>query len=585
MAKKNKIKVDLTQIIKAIETKHGPGTFWTKVLNSVDIPLFIMDADRKVLYWSNGAAKFTGFSVEEMLGQNCCEGDKCDNCLTECELFSLGEVKDRETILYRKDGSERPIRKSGILLKDEKGKTLFGVEMFQDINEEVLTRQKWQRARVQVESNKKIVESLINSISDGAVGIDNNFEIVSFSRQASEITGISMDEAIGQNCYEILKNPLCSEQCPVQELFKTGKLRHEAQTRFRLPSGETVGVIECAVPLLQEGQQQGSVLILKDQSIKEMLGRELLQQNRFGELIGRSKAMQDIFYLIDKISDIDVPVLIEGERGSGRAVIAQTIHRNSPRSDGPFRSVDCGLLPAKYMESELFGHLAGSVEGAVRDRIGQIELVDRGTLCIVRIGQLPAKVQSKLLKLLKEGVIERVGGTQKIPVDVRLIAATDCNLEEMTIDGSFNRELYSRLKAITVTIPPLRERIADIEILTAHFLYTLATATEGGDEPKKVSAAALRALIRYDWPGNVRDLQNVLEYAVSVCSGNTINLSDLPPQVLSSTIPKVESDDEDERTRILKVLEECHWRRNEVAQRLHMDRTTLWRKMKAYGLG
>jgi len=236
------------------------------------------------------------------------------------------------------------------------------------------------------------------------------------------------------------------------------------------------------------------------------------------------------------------------------------------------------------LESEFFGHLHGALPGAVRDKVGQLELAHRGTLYVAQVEQLPPALQQKLVSFLETGEFKKVGGKTSIKSDVRLICAFNDDFQNLVDEGRFSKELHAAISGVVIDIPPLRDRRLDIELLVAHFLKAQDVSGIGESQTKKISAGALRALVRYPWPGNVRELRNVLDYAVSVCSGSTINLNDLPPEIISSLVPNDDSGEDDERTRILRALEETHWRRSEAAQALGMDRSTLWRKMKSFGL-
>jgi DNA-binding NtrC family response regulator len=284
------------------------------------------------------------------------------------------------------------------------------------------------------------------------------------------------------------------------------------------------------------------------------------------------------------LADVDTPVIISGEDGTGRAYVARTIHNMSIRKDGPFRIIECGSLPPIFLESELFGHLKEAVPGAVRDKIGQFELAHKGTVYLANPESMPVDLQEKFLEFLESGYFNKVGGSRSIRADVRIIAGASELLPKLVQEGKFKKDLFELLKVIEIEIPPLQNRRQDIELLVAHFLKESQNSSVASRQPKNISASAMRALIRYDWPGNIRELQDALEFAFSVCSGNTINLNDLPPEIMRTLLPQEESSEEDEVTRILRALEESHWRRNEAAQILGMDRSTLWRKMKAYGL-
>ncbi|OGL46669.1 MAG: hypothetical protein A2161_21790 [Candidatus Schekmanbacteria bacterium RBG_13_48_7] len=564
-----------------INNDHG---IWQFLLDSIPTAAFMVDSKLTIILWNKMAEELTGFRAEEVLGKHCCEGERCNNCPNECELFKTDFIENQETVFYTKNGNVLHIIKNGMVFRDEKGAIIGGIEFFRDITKELETREAFTLEKAEAEAQRRLVESIINSISEGAIAVDENLQVLSFSSQAAELTGISVEDAIGKSCKDLIPNPLCAEQCPIRIMREKRTRIHGNLTRITGAGGESIPVLESSIPLLIGGKYRGSLLLLKDMKLEEKLSQELMKKNKLGELIGRSRSMHDIFYLIERLGDVDAPVIITGEQGTGRAFVAHTIHNMSIRKDGPYRVIECGTLPPLLLESEFFGHLKECVPGAVRDKIGQLELVHKGTLYLINIDAVPISLQEKLLVFLETGTFKKIGGSETIQADVRIIAATSQNLELMINEGKFLKNLFDVLKGIQIEIPPLRNRRQDIELLVAHFLKTSQNSSVVSRQSKSISAPAMRALIRYDWPGNILELQDALEFALSVCSGNTINLNDLPPEIMRSLLPQEESTEEDEVTRILRALEETHWRRTEAAQILGMDRSTLWRKMKTYGL-
>ena len=306
--------------------------------------------------------------------------------------------------------------------------------------------------------------------------------------------------------------------------------------------------------------------------------------------------MLRIFKLIEQLSESDATVLITGESGTGKELVARATHVHSPRRRSPFVAVNCGALPGELLESELFGHVRGAFTGAVRDRTGRFALAEDGTIFLDEVGDLPLPLQVKLLRVLQEKTYERVGESQSQTTGARIIAATNKDLRQAVLDGTFREDLYYRLRVVPLVIPPLRERREDIEPLTNHLL---SRVSRRHDRSVRLSPDAMRALLRYSWPGNVRELENALEYAVAVSRGQTLHPRDLPVEVTGTdsfaSIPTpasiaptseapVDPPTLPERERILRALDSHQWRRTETAASLGMSRTTLWRKMREYGL-
>ncbi len=314
-----------------------------------------------------------------------------------------------------------------------------------------------------------------------------------------------------------------------------------------------------------------------------MLRRELHKQYNFSEIIGKSDALQKVFDLVNKVADTSANVLIQGESGTGKDLIARSIHFNSGRSDKPFLAVNCGALPESLLESELFGHTKGSFTGASADKKGLFRSVGGGTLFLDEVADMPPLLQVKLLRALQEHEVTPVGSSIAVNFDARIVAATNKNLEKEVADGRFREDLFYRLNVIEIEVPPLRDRREDIPLLIKHFLSASARAENTTE--KLVTKNALISLTKYAWPGNVRELEHVIERAV-ILSGGEINLESLPPKIQNS--PDGRSDrsrptlDEIERRYVLEVLMEANDDKTEASNILGIDLSTLYRKLKRY---
>jgi DNA-binding NtrC family response regulator len=314
---------------------------------------------------------------------------------------------------------------------------------------------------------------------------------------------------------------------------------------------------------------------------------------RFGleNIVGHDHRMQRVFDLVDRIADTKATVLITGESGTGKSLLARAIHRRSSRRDQPFVEVACGAMPETLLESELFGHAAGAFTGAVGDRVGKFKQADKGTIFLDEIGTASPGLQVKLLRVLQEFEFEPVGSTKTERIDTRVILATNEELAQAVQQGRFRQDLYYRVNVINIEIPPLRERLADIPLLAGHFLAR--TCEDAGKRPIALRDDALAVLQRYTWPGNVRELQNVVERAVLLARGAEIGIEDLPahlaagqPALLAPLAGKPLKDalEAPERQIILDMLELNNWNRNATADALGINRTTLYKKMKRLGL-
>ena len=357
-----------------------------------------------------------------------------------------------------------------------------------------------------------------------------------------------------------------------------------------------------SVTPVQNGQDTfaGNVVSYRDMSkeveIQQMqaevlrLRAELETTYSFGEIVGKSQNMQQTFALMQRAAESDITVLISGESGTGKELVASAIHFNSPRKSGPFVTVNCAAIPETLIESELFGHERGAFTGATEKRIGKFEHANRGTLFLDEIGDMPLVMQAKLLRVLQERQVQRVGGTANIPTDIRVLAATNQNLEEAVKAGSFRNDLFYRITTFPIVVPPLKDRREDIPLLANHFLKKYAKSAE--KSVNAISADALRLLMQYDFPGNVRELENIIERAVLLETTELLQPSNLPPQILSVTFAQPTAIDsteilpleEVERQTLAHALKVTDNNITKAAQALHIDRSTLYRKLKVYKL-
>ena len=438
--------------------------------------------------------------------------------------------------------------------------------------------------------NNRFTEVILDSLGEGLFTVDKEFRINSFNRAAEKILGIKKDEAIGDYCKNVIKSRRCFEDCPLGRVLETGKNLYDFESELVHRSGRRVPVkINAAVLKDYDDSPLGGVISFRDMSYLEAIKGDLLTRSNFYGIIGQDKSMQEIYTLIEEVADSDSNVLVQGESGTGKEMIADAIQKTSRRRDKPFIKINCSVFPPHILASELFGHVKGAYTDAIKDRVGRFEMADGGTIFLDEVAEMPLQMQVQLLRVLQEGTFERVGESVTRKVNVRVIAATNKNIDECLKDGSFREDLYYRLNVIPVYMPPLRERKSDIPHLVQYFINRLSLT-----HSKKVAEAddeAMDILIGYDWPGNVRELANAIEYAFARTKDNIIHASKLPPTVrlgscvknsLNQSINR--TDHSEEYITIRTTLERNRWNRSLAAKELGMGRTTLWRKMKALGL-
>lgn len=326
------------------------------------------------------------------------------------------------------------------------------------------------------------------------------------------------------------------------------------------------------------------------------LKKQLKNKYKFENFIGDSPEMNKVFRTIEKVADTDSTILILGESGTGKELVARALHYHSQRRDKPLIPVNCGAIPEDLLESELFGHEKGAFTHAIKTRIGRFELADGGTIFLDEVAEMSPHLQVKLLRVLQEQEFERLGATRTIKCDVRILAATNKNLDKLVQEGVFREDLYYRLKVIPIEIPPLRERPSDIPLLVHHFLE--GTTRNKKKKLRGISKEVMRAFMNYDWPGNVRELENIIERMVILAEGNTLTLDDVPEKIshkqtseqpIKAVIPDEgislnNAINEYERQLIITALEKAEWVKNRAAKLLNMNRTTLVEKIKKQGI-
>ena len=455
---------------------------------------------------------------------------------------------------------------------------------------------------------EKLMMAILDSINDGVLTIDFNMKITSFNRTAEKITGYSAQEAIGKSCMDVFCNvggvrEDCLENCPMKKTMKYKSPIIKKRTIYN-KKGDILTVSAKTNLLLDLNDNPiGGVEIFSDVTAFEQL-KEKWQGKKYnlGDIVGKSPKMREIYELIESISGSLSSVLIQGETGTGKGLIASAIHYRSINHKGPLVQVNCAAIPENLLESELFGHVKGAFTGAIDDRQGRFEQAHRGTLFLDEIGELSSGMQAKLLRVVEEKQFEKVGGSKTIKVDVRILAATNKNIEQVVRDNQFRRDLFFRLNIIPIKIPPLRERMEDIPLLLEHFVEKFNYKM--GKEIKEVAPEVLDIFMRYPWPGNVRELESVLEFAFIQCTDNYLETRYLPPRFrlldervtdISLSAPmahetfqfpdiKPAASKLSEKEKLLRALQDSRWNRARAAQDLSISRTTLWRLMKKYSL-
>jgi len=453
-----------------------------------------------------------------------------------------------------------------------------------------------------------ILSTVVDTMADGVFTVDSRGRFVAWSAGAERITGYTAAEVIGQPC-EILEGPNCKGFGKLSELLATpnpppqGICNQECKLAAR--DGRELYILGNVRLLHDEnGQVSGAVgtftdvtqFILANQKIA-LLEQQARGRFAFEQLVGKSRIMEEVFHRIHLAAESDVTVFLSGESGTGKELAARAIHARSPRKDGPFIAVNCSAIPETLLESELFGHVKGAFTGAIRDKIGMFQAADKGTLFLDEIGDVSPLLQLKLLRVIQEREIRRVGDDRPMQVDVRLITATNRDLKQLVQTGDFREDFYYRIHVFEIPLPPLRERRDDIPLLVDHFIRDLAATL---NKPVTgIARDALERMMDYDWPGNVRELRNAVEHAFVTVNGDTISLLDLPPDVrrsqpsagrrpgrttVAATPATLTPEQQQERERIVAALEQTGGNRTAAARLLETSRVTLWKKIRKYAI-
>lgn len=432
-------------------------------------------------------------------------------------------------------------------------------------------------------------DAILNGITDGVVVIGLDHRVLFINRAAKELLGRVGEEGIycGSRCSDLMGHSGCTLGCLVNSSIKMGEpiYNYEAE----LGKGEKKITVSINTTLLKDenGKVIGGVEIFRDVSLIKELKNELKRKYAFDNVIGKNYKMHEVYELLHEVAPTKTTVLIEGESGTGKELIANAIHHNSPRSGKSFIKLNCAALSEGLLESELFGHVKGAFTGAIADKPGRFELANGGTLFLDEIGDITPHTQVKLLRVLQEGELERVGGTKTIKVDVRIIAATNKDLKAEVDKGNFREDLYYRLKVVPIHLPALRERKDDIPLLVKHFINKFNK--EMSREVTNLSPRTMELLMEYNYPGNIREMQHIMEHAFVRCQGKTILPEHLPKElqnvdIIDRAMESAEPLKELERETIMRALEEAGWKYQDCARRLKISRTTLWRRMKDLGI-
>ncbi|MCM0754572.1 sigma 54-interacting transcriptional regulator [Desulfovibrio aminophilus] len=423
-------------------------------------------------------------------------------------------------------------------------------------------------------------EAIMESLADGVFTVDLDWNITFFNRRAAQITGVPQAEAVGRKCWEVFRSSVCDGACVLRSCLESDLPQGVASIYFVRADGDKVPVSVSAAPLKdRKGRVIGGVETFRDLSEVQLLRRKLDGRYSLEDIHGKSSALARALEHLPQIAASGVSVLLLGESGTGKELFARALHNLSARKDGPFVAVNCGALPENLLESELFGYKAGAFTDAKKDKPGRFQAAQGGTLFLDEIGDMPLALQVKLLRVLQEKTFEPLGGTKPLSADVRIVAATNRDLEDMVGRGRFRQDLFYRLNVARIVLPPLRERTEDIPLLTDLFVnrqnLLQGKDVAGPDED------VLRILLSHPFPGNVRELENIIEYAFILCPGGLIRPEHLPEYIrpVAGAVPPPAPGtlEEIKRRAALAAIERHGGKRMAACRELNISKDTLRR--------
>ena len=430
---------------------------------------------------------------------------------------------------------------------------------------------------------------ILDSISEGVFTVNSDWCITSFNRAAELITGISRKIAVGKHCRDILRADICETGCTLAQTMQTGKpIMNKAVHIIDAKGKKRAIAISTALLKDKTGEVIGGVETFRDTSLIEQLRKEIEGRYSCEDIISQSHKMQNLFAILPNIAESSTTILIEGQSGTGKELFARAIHNLSFRKDKAFIAVNCGALPDTLLESELFGYKAGAFTDAKKDKPGRFALSQGGTIFLDEIGDISASVQVKLLRVLQDKTFEPIGGISPVKADVRIIAATNKKLEQLVKEGKFRDDLYYRINVMKLELPPLRERKEDIPLLVEHFIGRFNRLHN--KNICCITNEVTAALLSYNYPGNVRELENIIEHCFVLCEGEIIETKHLPSSV--QPLLKTQSAQESEPATIKQMeiilikqaLKRNKGNRTAAAKQLGIDKSTLFRKMKAFDI-
>ena len=561
---------------------------WLHILDELNIGAFTVNTARQVSSMNLSAQALIGLKDTEAIGKDCREVFVGVPCLAKCPFRTSREVSTDEPVIqiFDEDETAHFVTRMATQVLGPDNRIVGCMTILQDHSPiaDLIDR---------IHYEERSLKIILDNLDVGIFTIDRGSHLTFFNTEAEKISGYSRRQILGKDCSALFEDEGAREVSLLKETIADGQSRSSRQGKMITQDGVTIPIRANYMALRNEkGNVIGGLAMFHDMTLVHQLDQAMRDRYTYHDMIGKSPAMQKIFDMINVIAATDATILIEGSTGTGKDLLAKVIHSASRRADKPLVKVNCAAIPDNLLESEMFGYVQGAFTGAERDKPGRFQEADGGSIFLDEIGDLPLPLQAKLLRVLEDKEFYRLGSQHTVKVNVRIISASNRNLGRLVEKQLFREDLYYRLNVFRIELPELRDRRVDLPLLIGHILRRLCVARNVSSP--EISEKVMELLLNYTYPGNVRELENILEHALIICQEDKILPTHLPeylhirpaagPVVPTAVARSGSSSDNKERDKLLATLQRHNWHRKRSARALGMDRTTLWRKMKKYGL-
>jgi len=557
---------------------------WLQLLDELNIGAFTVDRTHEITAMNYSAQALMGLKENEVRGKDCREVFTGVPCMVQCLLRNGSEqtTAEPEVEICNENQTRHLLTRLATPIYDSTGQMVGCMTVLQDHTPiaDLVNR---------IHYEERSLKIILDNLDVGVFTVNRGGYITFFNHEAEKISGYNRRQVIGKSCDAIFEGPAANDLCLLKESIANGGTRNSRHGKMTTKNGETIPIRASYMALRNEkGTIVGGLGTFHDLTLVRQLNQAISERYTFQDMIGKDPGMQKIFEMVNVVATTDATILIEGTTGTGKDLLAKVIHSISRRASKPFVKVNCAAIPDNLLESEMFGYIKGAFTGADRDKPGRFNEADGGTIFLDEIGDLPLSLQAKLLRVLEDKEFYPLGSRHTRKVDMRIISATNQELENLVEKRRFREDLYYRLNVFRIQLPDLKNRRIDLPLLIHHILRKLCAARD--DRRLDISAAAMEILLNHGYPGNVRELENILEHALIICQGDVIEPRHLPEFLQRGGVrarkdqPLIVTEDDrktdDERKKLRRVLRKHNWHRQKAARDLGIDRTTLWRKMK-----